>query len=166
MREHVRHRETVALVERQASHALLVVPGLAHDRLDLEQLWNVAVALTEVGEDARAVARAARAPVHREETQVEQVGEDEEESQGDHVVGPLLARGQGWIDPREEGDLVQLGARQQLGKGDLLLGRERTLVDFLDFVGDWPLVGHANLGEVGHGDSLAVRSRVPMQAVR
>ena len=77
-----------------------------------------------MGEDARAVARAARAPVHREETQVEQVGEDEGESQGDHVAGPVLARGQGWIDPREEGDLLQLGACQQLGKGDLLLGRE------------------------------------------
>ena len=33
MREHVRHRKAVALIERQASHALLVVPGLADDRL-------------------------------------------------------------------------------------------------------------------------------------
>ena len=89
-----RPRKAVALVERQAAHALLVVPSLAHDRLDLEQLRNVTVALAEVGEDARAVARAARAPVHREETQVEQVGEDEREGQGDHVSGPVLARGE------------------------------------------------------------------------
>ena len=112
MREHVRDLKAVALVERQASHALLVVPGLAHDRLDLEQLRHVAVALAEVGEDACAVARAARAPVHREKAQVEQVGEGEGEGQGDHVAGPVLARGQGWIDPGEEGDLVQLGACQ------------------------------------------------------
>ena len=166
MREHVRHRETVALVERQAAHALLVVPGLAHDRLDLEQLRHVAVVLAEVGEDPRAVARAARAPVHREETQVEQVGKGEGEGQGDHVVGPVLARRQGRIDPREERDLVHLGALQELWKGDLLLGREGTLVDFLDFVSDWPFVGHRNLGEVGHGISLAARSRAPLQAVR
>ena len=114
-----------------------------------------------MGEDTRAIAGAARAPVHREEPQVEQVGEDEGEGQGDHVAGPVLARGQGWINPREEGDLVHLGARQQLGKGDLLLGREGTLVNLLDFVGDWPLAGHGNLGEVGHGLSLAARPRAP-----
>lgn len=121
----------------------------------------VDTALAEVGEDARAVSRAARAPVHREKAQVEQVGEGEGEGQGNHVAGPVLARGQGWIDPREEGDLVHLGACQQLGKGDLLLGREGTLVDFLDFVGDRPLVGHGNLGELSHGVSLAARSRPP-----
>ena len=112
-------------------------------------------------EDARTVAGAARTPVHREEAQVEQVGKDEGEGQGDHVAGPVLARGQGGIDPRDEGDLIQLGACQQLGKGDLLLGREGTLENFLDFVGDWPLVGHGNLGEVGHGASLVVRSPAP-----
>ena len=166
MREHVRHRETVALVELQATQTLLVVPGLAHDRLDFEQLRHVAVALAEGGEDARAVARAARATVHCEEAQVEQVRESEGKRQGDHVAGPVLARGQGRIDPREEGDLVQLRALQQLREGDLLLGREGTLVDFLDFVSDRPFVGYGNLDEVGHGISLAARLSASLEAVR
>ena len=157
MREHVRHRKAVALVEPQSSRALLVVPGLADNRLDFEQLRHVAVALADMREDARAVARAAHGPVHREEAQVEQVRESEGESQGDHVAGPVLARREGGVDPGKEIDLVAHSALRQLGKGDLLLGREGTLVDFLDCVGDRTLVGHGNRGEVGHGTSLLAR---------
>ena len=109
MGDHVRHRETVAFVERQAAHALLVVRGLAHDRLDFEQLRHIPVALGKVGQDARAVARAARAPINGEKAQVEQVMERERVGQGDHVGCPGLVRGQGRVGPGDEGHLGCLG---------------------------------------------------------
>ena len=109
-----------------------------------------------MSQDARAVAGAARAPVDREETQVEQVGEDEREGQGDHVSDPVLACGEGRVDPGKERHPVALGAASQLGRGDLFLRWEGPLVDLQDFVGDRPVVGHGNLGEVCHGFMIPV----------
>ena len=153
--EHVRHRKAIALIERQATHPLLVVGGLARDGLDLQQLGDAGIALSDMCEDPRAVARAARTCVDREETQVEQVGEGEGEGEGDDAAGACLARGQGRIRPRVEGHPGLAGGSQEIAHRDLFLGREGTLVDLPDLVANRSLVGHGQGSEVCHGITVA-----------